>query len=63
MKESYEWVSSCIASSTNKFQFDCCKKLIDLFSGMYGKTEGYPVYEVWLTNQLDDQEVKYSLDA
>lgn len=64
MYQSFAWISSCIESSSNHFQFECCRKLIALFTA---KHKDLPNWSKEISDKLEakltDQETKHNLDA
>jgi len=64
METSFNWLLACINSSTNKFQFDCCRTLIELFETMYRDNPNWNnQLKTDLETQLDNQTVKYSVEV
>lgn len=59
MEQSYAWVLSCIESSTNGFQFRCCKTLIELFKQKYAKEPLGELKAKELLSILDAQDVRF----
>jgi len=63
LENSYNWIVSCINSSSNKFQFDCCRTLIELFETMYkDSTNWNNQLKTDLETFLDNLIVKHSID-
>lgn len=63
IEQSYNWIVSCINSSTNKFQFDCCRKLIEYFEAMYKDSNEMSFYSGGeLRDLLNLQELKFNIE-
>lgn len=63
MQTSYEWILSCIKSSSNDFQFKCCATLIELFENMYKDEQQIKTALSELKYALDNQEIKFSVEV
>lgn len=62
MEQSYNWILSCINSSSNSFQFKCCTNLIELFLMKYKDSSDIKSKIDDLELALDNQIVRHSVD-